>query len=110
MSSTIAWFLKDPVVPPSLRAEVMKILDNPSDSKYATKMAEELLLRSKERIDRWKFLADRIDKKGQAILSSGEPWKGGILTFSYPFESLSDEEQGFIDQQTNEWKVRIVNK
>ena len=58
--------------------------------------------------ERETFLACRIDQAGQAILDSGVPWKDGILKFSHPYDSLTENEQKFIDERLTEWKAIVL--
>jgi hypothetical protein len=55
-----------------------------------------------------RFLTDEINKKGQAILESGEAWRDGILTFT-TYGDLTEREQEFIDALLTEWRQRIMH-
>jgi hypothetical protein len=60
--------------------------------------------------DKEKFLARRIDSAGEAILNAGITWEDGVLKFSHPYESLTQNEQQFIDQLLTEWKIKVSKK
>jgi hypothetical protein len=60
--------------------------------------------------DTEKFLAARIDKKGEAILTEGADWEEGVMKFSHPFDNLTEREQAFVDERLSEWKTRISSR
>jgi hypothetical protein len=50
-----------------------------------------------------------LTPKAQAILDGGGKWEDGVLRYSDP-ESLTHEEQAFVDERITEWKYRILKR